>query len=75
MNFINARARGRGFGETEMPVRDTDDRDYFARRAHEERQMAATCEDNAAAMAHLKMADEYSKRAGEVPVETRTTVT
>lgn len=50
-----------------MTVRnDIDDRAYFTQRAREERKFAATCEDNAAALAHLKMADEYSKRATEL---------
>ena len=50
-----------------MTVRDDiDDRAYFTRRAREERKFAATCEDNAAALAHLRMADEYSKRASEL---------
>lgn len=39
------------------------DGDYFARRAREERERAATCEDNAVAMVHRKMADAYDKRA------------
>ncbi len=50
-----------------MPVRDIiEDRAYFTRRAREEREMAATCEDNAAAIAHLTLADEYARRAGEL---------
>lgn len=39
------------------------DRAYFARRAREEREFASICEDNSAAVVHLKMADEYEKRA------------
>ncbi len=50
-----------------MTVRDDiDDRAYFIRRAREERKFAAACEDNAAALAHLKMADEYGKRASDL---------
>lgn len=44
----------------------TDNLDYFRRRADEERQIAATSEDNAVAAAHLKMADEYQKRVEEL---------
>ena len=74
MNLSDAKAWGRVFGETDMPVRDpVEDRDYFARRAREERELAATCEDNAVAMAHLQMADEYSKRANDLAAERDTT--
>jgi hypothetical protein len=49
--------------ETEMTSREEiKNRAYFTRRAREERQIAAICEDNAVALAHLKMADEYTKR-------------
>lgn len=41
------------------------DRAYFHRRAWQERQKASTCEDNAAALAHLQMADEYERRWAE----------
>jgi hypothetical protein len=47
-----------------MTGKEIDDGDYFARRAREERQRAALCEDNAAALVHLKMADEYDKLLG-----------
>jgi hypothetical protein len=43
-----------------------EDRDYFARRAAEERAIASTCEDNAAALAHFRLADEYERRAAEI---------
>ena len=50
-----------------MSVRDIiEDRAYFIRRAREERAAACTCEDNSAAVAHLKMADEYERRAQEL---------
>lgn len=50
-----------------MSVRDiVDDCAYFIRRAREEREYASTCEDNTAAVAHLKLADEYEKRANEL---------
>lgn len=49
-----------------MTGRDIDDRDYFARRAKEERQRAVGCEDNSAAFVHLKMAEEYDRRLGSV---------
>jgi len=45
---------------------DADERAYFTRRALEEQQTAATCEDNAVAKAHLQMADEYRKRADQL---------
>ena len=44
-----------------MPGRD--DRSYFLRRANEERARANSCEDNSVALAHLRMADEYERRA------------
>lgn len=37
------------------------DRTYFARRAREERERAAPCEDNSVALAHLRLADEYDR--------------
>lgn len=41
----------------------TDDASYLRERARIERERASTCEDNVAALVHLKMADEYDKRA------------
>lgn len=41
---------------------EIEDRAYYARRAREELIKAATCEDNAAARAHLDLAGEYQKR-------------
>jgi len=50
-----------------MPAQDkVEDCTYFTERAEEERQRAAVCEDNAAALAHLRLADEYNRRAQEV---------
>jgi len=47
-----------------MSERDeNEERAYYARRAREEQVKALTCEDNAAAKAHLDMATEYRKRA------------
>jgi len=43
-----------------------DDRAYFIKRAREERDKAAECEDNAAALAHLRLADEYARRAEDL---------
>ena len=40
----------------------TDDASYYRERARQERERAATCEDNAVALAHLKMAEAYDKR-------------
>ena len=47
-----------------MPVRDESaNRIYYEQRAREERQRAVVCEDNSAALAHLRMAEEYERRA------------
>jgi len=55
-----------------MTVRDEiEDRAYFTKRARQERERAATCEDNAAALAHLKLADEYSRRVDELTTRPR----
>lgn len=37
--------------------------DYLRARAKREREIASTCEDNSAALAHPRMADEYDRRA------------
>lgn len=42
-----------------------DDRAYFELRAAQERAIATICEDNSAALAHFRMADEYARRAAE----------
>lgn len=39
-----------------------DNRSYFRQRARQELEMAATCENNAAALAHLTLAEEYRRR-------------
>jgi hypothetical protein len=52
-----------------MPAQD--DREYFIRRARQERAIASTCEDNAVALAHLRMADTYECRARELEHEAR----
>lgn len=44
----------------------TDQLDYLRRRAREERDRAAICEDNSVALAHLRMADEYERRTREM---------
>jgi hypothetical protein len=41
---------------------DQEDIAYFISRARRERAIATTCEDNAAALAHLRMADAYESR-------------
>jgi hypothetical protein len=41
---------------------EVDDRSYFLNRASRERELAARCIDNAAALAHCRMADEYERR-------------
>ena len=59
-----------------MPIRDVDeDRSFLARRAREEREASARCEDSAAAMAHLKMAEEYDKRASQFVTASRLAAT
>ena len=40
-----------------------DHQSYYRRRAVQERQRAATSEDNAVAMIHLDLADAYEERA------------
>ena len=37
--------------------------DYLQARAQQERNIAITSEDNCVALAHLRMADEYERRA------------
>jgi hypothetical protein len=52
-----------------MAVRDEgENRIYYAQRAREERQRAVICEDNSAALAHLRMAEEYDRRAQSIGV-------
>lgn len=42
-----------------------DHQSYYRRRAVQERQRAATSEDNAVAMIHLDLADAYEERAND----------
>jgi hypothetical protein len=52
--------------ETTMNLEDqSENHAYFSRRAREERERAAICEDNSAALAHLQMAEEYDKRCAD----------
>jgi len=52
-----------------MPIRDeSENRIYYTQRAREERQRAVICEDNSAALAHLRMAEEYDRRALSIGV-------
>ena len=39
-----------------------DEIEYLRHRAKQEREIAVTCEDNAIALAHFRMADEYQRR-------------
>ena len=48
---------------------ETNDTDYYARRAREERSHAMACQDQSAAVAHLRLAAEYERRAGRVPAQ------
>lgn len=41
---------------------ETDDREYYAKRALEELRQATRCTDPAAALAHLKLARAYDHR-------------
>lgn len=43
-----------------------DDRSYFQRRASAELAIASTCEDNAVAIIHFRLADEYERRARDM---------
>jgi hypothetical protein len=47
---------------TEPEMHNRDDESYFRMRAQREREIAGSCHDNAVALAHLKMADEYERR-------------
>jgi hypothetical protein len=44
---------------------NAEDRFYYAQRAEQERARAGVCEDNAAALIHLKLADAYARRVEE----------
>lgn len=49
---------------------EIEERSYCTRRAREERQKAAICEDNSAALVHLKLAEEYERRVRDTgPVQ------
>lgn len=47
----------------------TNDRDYYIQRAREERAWAGKCEEPTAALAHLKLAVQYEKRALRVAMD------
>ncbi len=40
-----------------------DDKEYYLRRAHEERERAAVCENNSVALVHLELAEQYQRKA------------
>jgi len=46
-------------------------RAFLTRRAREEREKAAACEDNSAALAHRHMAEEYERRLSSGHTGTR----
>lgn len=48
-----------------------DDRAYYEARARQERMIGAQCEDNAVALAHLRMADEYDRRVARIGLALR----
>lgn len=52
-----------------MPTHD--DREYFLKRAREERAIANRSEDNSAALAHRRMADTYERRVRELEHDAR----
>jgi hypothetical protein len=41
------------------------DQEYYSRRAREERERAARCDDTTARLVHLEMASRYSARLNE----------
>lgn len=49
--------------------RDKDDRAYYAQRARQERERANACQDKAVALPHLKLAEEYERRADGGPIQ------
>jgi hypothetical protein len=49
-----------------MPV--IDDHDYFLQRAQRERAIAAAARDGQVAKAHLRLAEEYERRAAACAV-------
>jgi len=51
-------------------MEDSQERAYLLIRARREREMASTCDDNSAALAHSRMAEEYERRAAR-PQATR----
>lgn len=42
------------------------DREYYRRRARNERHKASICEDNAVALAHFRLADAYDQRVQDL---------
>lgn len=44
-------------------MNDSRQLEYLQARARQERNLALTSEDNCAALTHLRMADEYERRA------------
>lgn len=53
---------------------ESNDHSYFLARARQEREIANICEDNAVALAHLRMAEEYERRARTLPVSAVTSI-
>jgi hypothetical protein len=49
--------------EDEMP--GNEDLSYLEARMNQERALASTCEDNTAALVHLRMAEEYERRLAQ----------
>jgi hypothetical protein len=52
---------------TEPDMNNRDDESYYRMRAQREREIAVNCEDNAVALAHLKLADAYEQRLQQEP--------
>lgn len=59
-------AAGALFGRETMARSVVEDREYFKKRAEEELIKAAQAQGHVSAHAHLRMADEYRRRADEL---------
>lgn len=53
---------------------DREDLAYYMRRAQRERDVGNRCEDNTAALAHFRLAEEYERRAAAMADRTSPTL-
>jgi hypothetical protein len=53
---------------------DREDLAYYMRRAQRERDVGNCCEDNTAALAHFRLAEEYERRAAAMAGRTSPTL-